>query len=406
MKNFSKINFNILVVAMALLLTSCSGKKKEVVYGTIKDVNNEESEAVATDNLGNEITTARRIEDKYPELEMYSEAEHYPGIYIPIIGKYFDEEKFYCISHNPEYVMICDYDDPYTTYTFGRINDINSKTIDGDQGEAYTFLSTLIPMTEFGYYDQSTISEQSLIRADIIDTNEEWIEDRQVKGYHLNAITEATTEPPYVYLACDKFDKDAIYALMTSYNVDNSGAVKSLYTLERSNGNRIYKEAKEAPKTVYKVHKSTISLAVPSYLDVEEGSNGLRVKEKEESVTPFSGSGCTVLYVSGGLNTKEQAETLMAELNSLADKKYAYDTVDVQYEENVDFLGVSDATHLSGVMRSRENGLEVRKNVCGTGEIYYDIFSLNRNGKDMLVMFYRGKEMNEEFSEFIRYNTY
>lgn len=405
MKRISKVNFNILLMALTILLTSC-GNKKEIVYGTIEDVKNDEINVTATDNLGNEIRIARRIEDTYPELDLYSGADKYPGIYVPILNRCFDSEKFHLITTNPECVIFCDSDDPKTTFTFGRINDIRVEAYGGEQSDMFTFLSTVIPMTEFGYYKDSKFSVESLIRADIISTTEDMIGDITADGYKLNAITEADKDPGYVYFVCDKSDDDALFALMTSYNIDENGNLKSAYELERNKENRIYKEGKPAPQTVYKIFKSTITLAVPSYMKVEEGSNGFRVRERDGEATPFSGSGCTVIYTAGGVNTKEQAETLKAELNSLGGKDYKYDILDAQYEENVDFMGVSDATHLSGLMRCNDSGLTMRSSICGTGEIYYDIFYLNRNGKDMLVMFYRGQPQNEEFSDFIRYNTY
>lgn len=405
MKYSPKVNFEICIMAMALLLTSCSGKKKEVVYGTIKDVNNDDSEVIATDNRGEEISTARRIEDKYPELEAYSGVDTYPGIYVPVLDKYFDTEKFFCITHNPEYVMLCSYEDPLTTFTFGQINDIRLQA-DSGQADTYTFVSTVLPMTEFATFSNSTFSIKSLIRADISSTNEEWIGSTKVKGYHLNAMTEASKNPDYVYLACDMVENDAVFALMTSYNLDDSGERKSTFELERNHDNLIYEEAKDAPETVYKVYKSRVSVALPSYMYVESSNNGLRIREKDGEITPMTGAGCTIIYTSSGLNTKQQENTLISELNDISGKNYTFDTVEVNFEENVDFLGVSDATHLSGVMRCNGSGLDMRKSVCGTGEVYYDIFNLTRNGQTMLVMFYRGEAQNEEFTEFIRYNTY
>lgn len=405
-----EINFQkMLVLALALLLCAC-GKKKDVVYGTIADVNAAGSQgmAVATDNIGNEIQTARSIDGTYPDLELYTGKDIYEDIYVPVLGKSFSSDRFILVEHNAEYVMMADREHPNATYTFGRISDIHPEKNEDKVTDEYALFSYIYPLTEFAAYVGNTYTVSQLYHSEVTDMQEDWIGDISANGYRFTAVTGVRDDPRYLYLICTKDGNDGMFALMATDEVDENGKIQVPLALEHGKDGRqnITSMAKEATKTEYKVYRDMYSMAVPEYMEVETLADGIRVRERADEATPFAGAGARVIRVEGDISTKDEAELLKTELNSLAHADYRYDVTSVQYEEHVEFLGVSDATHLYGTMRCTDAGLDMRKSVCGTGEICYDIYKVSRNGQKLVIMFYRGEAQNGEFTDFIRFNTY
>ena len=394
------------------VLNACSSSKptENSGIGTIRDLYNETG--VPTDNLGEPIEIVRNIEDKYPELREYSSADYYSDIYVPLLNACFPTSDWTVLESNAEYITVQNNAEPTAVYTFGRISDIHPT----DDSE-YALFSAIYPLTRsFRIFPDKDPEPMEFYHVEVNDVQQDTINGEISSGYLVEAVADTEYCPGYMYLVFKKDGSDAVFELMTTDNIcaegesRDEGFPKEKFVLDTRrihDGESVISATAAAPDVEYKVYRHGITLAIPAFLEVTELENGgYRFTDREGEYTPFVKAGATVFQVSEGASTKEQIDLLIDELNDQADLKDKMSCIDLQYEEGVDFMGVSNATHLHGILKSDKAGLKVRTDLCGTGKIVFDIYAVTRNEKHMVVMFYRSEAQDEEFMRFIEYNTY
>lgn len=408
----SKLQTISVLLCFLAVLSSCKGAKptENSGVGTIRDLYNETG--VPTDNLGEPIEQVRNIEDKYPELREYSGVDFYSDIYVPLLDACFSASDWTVLESNAEFIILQNNAEPTAVYTFGRISDIHPT----DESE-YSLFSAIYPLTRsFRIFPDKAPEPMEFYHVEVNDVQQDQINGEIASAYMLEAVSDTSYYPGYIYLIFKKDGSDAIFELMTTDNICAAGESREegfpkekfvLDTRRIHDGESVISATTAAPDVEYKVYRHGITLAIPSFLEVTELENGgYRFTDRDGEYTPFVKAGATVLQVPEGASTKEQINLLIDELNDQADMKGNMSCVDLQYEEGVDFMGVSTATHLHGILKSDKAGLTVRTDLCGTGKVVFDIYYVTRNEKNLVVMFYRSEAQDEEFQRFIEYNTY
>ncbi len=409
-----KSNF-IVILVFCLILNSCKTTEKTESLegsgtGTIQDLYNSASSAVITDNQGQEKKKVRDIWDTYPELPDYTGMDEYPGIYCSIFDRVFLKEDWDLLYGNASYITLRNKAEKTASYTLGHISDTNPLD-DSD----YSVFSYIYPLTELCYMKDGTPQQLQNYYCEVLSIQDDQINGNPAQGFRFESVSKFNYIPKYSYMVFQRIDDDIIYETMVTDNVYTEDGTRKqgepkekivLDTRTNMDGTRLIDLTEEAPEIEYKVYHGDVNMAVPSFMTIEEAGNGFRIREREGEYTPFNHAGASVMYLTEEITTKQQVETLISEMNYLANNKETLKCSSLQYEENIRFLGVDTATHLYGNLFIKEGGLDVRKDFCGTGKIRFDIFYLQRDEKKLLVMFYRGEDQNDKFWDFIMYNCY
>lgn len=400
------------ILAVSLLVSACGKKSEQTMEssgeGTIRDVYNE-SESV-TDNLGQPQKAVRNIREKYPDLSDYTGIDSYTGIYVPALQRDFSKADWHVIERNASYTILQNREEPTASYTFGHISDINP--VDNSD---YSVFSTIYPLVEICYMKDGEPELMNNYYTEVLSVQQDQINGIVAQGFRFETVSKYDYIPAYSYMVFSHVGDDVNYEMMVTDNVYQAdgnrkkGEPKESYVLDtRTNvdGKRLIDATTEAPEVEYKIYNGDVTMAVPSFMDVMDIGGVMRVKERNGEYTPFNHAGASVYYLSDELNTKSQVDVLINELNILADNNEVLKCGELNYEDNIIFMGVDDATHLYGSLFLKDGGIDARKAFCGTGKIRFDIFCLQRNEKKLLVMFYYGEDQAEEFWDFIMYNCY
>lgn len=405
-----------ILVACVLLSSGCADKKSRPT-ATIQQLYSE----ITIDESGSEKVIVdvdtRTVTKAHPELTAYNSNTKYGAVYLPAFDQCLDSEHFSVIYSDAVNTVLKDDDNPTASYI---ISSIRTYTVPSDDYEACTDITPYMVIP----YNDNTVP---ILLPQVRESQQDQIKGKLGTGFTFDMICGSNYVPSYAY-GVFTYEKREITSHVNEAQVNCVMMITDNIVTNNESDRKIGEpqepivvdsRTNKGSKTLssvlgeklpvtYSAYIGKTSIAVPSFMTVQEDRTGIEVLPKNDDHTPLDYCGMSVVY--GESATIEEACDMMKEK---ASKAFGYEKPmnnipisDIHYEEGLTFMGSDEAAHIYGMCMPEQRTVDEAQKLPGNGFIMFDIYTFNKGGTDYIVMFYYGEEQEDEVNKWIGLNIY